>query len=163
MGAVFAESSTRWYGGEDRDEKEAILWSILNMSHYAVHKPANKTRCYNQSFGNGSVLSAIQHAIVAYGSPRWNTIMDGNSLKSEETLASKLTGDDREHLRLVAEVVVAAGPTPQLPKALATLGDRVPVQFNQATNSPPSRDRQEKIGKLGRHTFYAFKEGRTCD
>src|SRR5689334_16084285 len=31
VGAVFAESSTRWWGGEDAAEKEAIAWTILNM------------------------------------------------------------------------------------------------------------------------------------
>ncbi len=159
-GAVFAESSTRWYGGEDALEKEAIAWSILNMSHFATVRKG--THNYNRSFGDGTVLSAIRHAIVAYGSARWNLVMNTNLLKEAATL-ERLEPADRDHLRLVCAVTTAIGPAPQLPHALASLGDRIPVQFNQATNSPPSAQRQERIGKHGRHTFYAFIVGREAD
>jgi hypothetical protein len=63
----------------------------------------------------------------------------------------------------VCAVTTAIGAAPQLPHALASLGDRIPVQFNQASNSPPSAQRQEKIGKHGKHTFYAFIVGREAD
>ena len=153
-GAVFAESSTRWFGGEDAPDKEAIAWSILNMSHFATVRKG--THNYNRSFGDGTVLSAIRHAIVAYGSARWNLVMNGNQLKAEATL-ERLEPADVEHLRLTIEVVTAIGPAPRLPHALASLSARIPVQFNQATDSPPSAQRQEKIGRHGKHTFYAFK------
>lgn len=158
-GAVFAESSTRWYGGENHEEKEAIAWSILNMSHFATVKPEGATRGYNSAFGDGTVLSAIRKAIVAYEGPRWQLIMNGVLLKPKSAF-DKLDPADREHLRLVLVVTNAISPAPSLPHALATLQNRIPVQFNQANNAPPSRDRQEKIGRLGRHTFYAFKPGR---
>jgi len=64
-GAVFAESSTGWYGGENHDEKAAIAWAILNMTHYATLKPPGSRRGYNSAFGDGTVLSAIRRAIVA--------------------------------------------------------------------------------------------------
>lgn len=161
-GAVFAESSTRWYGGENHEEKEAIAWSILHMSHFATVKPAGARRGYNSAFGDGTVLSAIRKAIVAYEGPRWQLVMSGTALKPQASL-DKLKPDDREHLRLVLVVTNAIGAAPSLPHALATLGNRVPVQFNQANDAPPSKDRQEKIGRLGRHTFYAFKEGREAE
>ena len=159
-GAVFAESSTRWFGCEDALEKEAIAWAILNMSHYATVKKG--THNYNKAFGDGTVLAAIRKAIVAYESPRWNVVMSGNLLKPESAL-ERLEPADRDHLRLVCEITTAIGAAPQLPHALASLGDRIPVQFNQAANSPPSKERQEKIGKHGKHTFYAFKIGREAD
>lgn len=161
-GAVFAESSTRWYGGEDHGEKEAIAWAILNMSHYATVKPAGRQRGYNSAFGDGTVLSAIRKAIVAYGAPRWNLVMNGTTLKPAASL-DRLDPADREHLVLCLVVTNAISPSPTLPRSLATLGDRIPVQFNQANDSPPSRDRQERIGRLGRHTFYAFKQGREAE
>lgn len=159
-GAVFAESSTRWFGGENALEKEAIAWSILNMSHFAT--VTKGTHNYNRAFGDGTVLSAIRKAIVAYGGGRWNLVMNGNQLKAEATL-ERLEPADVEHLRLTIEVVTAIGPAPRLPHALASLSDRIPVQFNQATDSPPSAQRQEKIGRHGKHTFYAFKAGREAE
>lgn len=161
-GAVFAESSTRYYGGEDHGEKEAIAWAILNMSHYATVKPAGRTRGYNSAFGDGTVLSAIRKAIVAYEMPRWSLVMNGVTLKPGATL-TRLDPADREHLVLVLAVINVISSAPPLPHALATLGNRIPVQFNQAKDSPPSKDRQERIGKLGRHTFYSFKAGREAE
>lgn len=161
-GAVFAESSTRWFGGEDHDEKEAIAWAILHMSHFATLKPEGRSRGYNAAFGDGTVLSAIRKAIVAYQGPRWNLVMDGTALKPVGNL-DRLEPADRDHLELVLVVTKAIGPAPILPHGVASLGNRVPVQFNQATDSPPSKDRQERIGKLGRHTFYAFKSGREAE
>lgn len=161
-GAVFAESSTRWYGGEHHDEKEAIAWAILNMSHYATVKPHGRSRGYNSAFGDGTVLSAIRKAIVAYEGPRWDLVMNATALKPVSDL-NRLEPADHEHLALCLAVTNAISPAPALPRALVTLGDRIPVQFNQANDSPPSRDRQEKIGRLGRHTFYAFKPGREAE
>lgn len=161
-GAVFAESSTRWAGGENHDEKEAVAWSILNMSHFATVKPPGARRGYNAAFGDGTVLSAIRKAIVAYEGPRWQLVMNGVTLKPRSSL-DRLQPADREHLRLVLIVTNAIGPAPTLPRAVASLGNRIPVQFNQANDAPPSRDRQEKIGRLGRHTFYAFKENREAE
>lgn len=161
-GAVFAESSTRWYGGEHHEEKEAIAWAILNMSHYATVKPPNARRGYNSAFGDGTVLAAIRRAIVAYEGARWQLVMNGVTLKQRAHL-ERLQPADREHLRLVLVVTGAMSPAPALPHALASLGNRIPVQFNQANDAPPSPDRQEKIGRLGRHTFYAFKPGREAE
>lgn len=160
-GAVFAESSTRWFGGEDHDEKEAIAWAILHMSHFATLKPEGRSRGYNAAFGDGTVLSAIKKAIVAYEGPRWDLIMSGTALKPDSSL-ERLDPADREHLQLVVTVVAAIGPAPVLPHRLVTLENRIPLQFNQANNSPPS-PRTEKIGKLGKHTFYAFKAGREAE
>ncbi len=161
-GAVFAESSTRWFGGEDHDEKEAIAWSILNMSHYATVKPTGAKKGYNSAFGDGTVLAAIRKAIVAYEGPRWKLIMNGLFLKPAPTL-DKLDPADREHLALTLVVTNLIGAMPQLPGQVASLGNRIPVQFNQANDSPPNKDRQERIGKLGRHTFYSFKPGREAE
>ena len=161
-GAVFAESSTRWYGGEDHGEKEAIAWAILNMSHFATVKPPGRQRGYNSAFGDGTVLSAIRKAIVAFGGPRWNLVMNDTALKPATGLA-RLDPADHEHLALCLVVTNAIGPAPALPRTLASLANRIPVQFNQANDSPPSKDRQERIGRLGRHTFYAFKNGREAE
>jgi len=159
-GAVFAESSTRWFGGENALEKEAIAWSILNMSHFAT--VTKGTHNYNRAFGDGTVLSAIRKAIVAYGGGRWDLVMNTNQLKPAATL-ERLDPADLDHLQLTVDVVNAIGAAPRLPHALASLEDRIPVQFNQASNSPPSAQRQEKIGRHGKHTFYAFKPGREAD
>ncbi|MEZ4296782.1 MAG: hypothetical protein R3B70_17580 [Polyangiaceae bacterium] len=161
-GAVFAESSTRAFGGESHEEKEAIAWAILNMSHYATVKPERARRGYNTNFGDGTVLGAIRSSILAYESPRWRVVMNGLTLKPQREL-SRLVPGDHEHLRLVLLVTNAIGPAPILPGALATLGNRIPVQFNQANDSPPNPARQEKIGRLARHTFYAFKVGREAE
>lgn len=160
-GAVFAESSTRYFGGENHEEKEAIAWAILHMSHYALVKPTGARRGYNSSFGDGTVLSAIKKAIVAYEGPRWDLIMSGTSLKPDSSL-ERLDPADREHLQLVVTVIASIGPAPVLPHPLVTLENRIPLQFNQANNAPPS-PRTEKIGKLGKHTFYAFKVGREAE
>jgi hypothetical protein len=88
--------------------------------------------------------------------------MSGTTLKPASSL-DRLDPGDREHLALVLTVTNAISPAPALPHSLPTLGNRVPVQFNQANDSPPSRDRQERIGRLGRHTFYAFKDGREAE
>jgi hypothetical protein len=161
-GAVFAESSTRWYGGENHEEKEAIAWAILNMSHFATVRPDGARRGYNSAFGDGTVLAAIRRAIVAYEGGRWTLVMNGVSLKPRSNL-DRLDPADREHLRLVFVVTNAISPAARLPHALASLNNRIPVQFNQANDAPPSADRQEKIGRLGRHTFYAFKPGREAE
>jgi hypothetical protein len=64
-------------------------------------------------------------------------------------LQSVLTAD------LFAGVAGAAGVFPLLDE----LKGRIPVAFNKANNSPPSK-REEKIGRIGPTTFYGFKEGR---
>jgi hypothetical protein len=161
-GAVFAESASRGSGGESHEEKEAIAWTILNMSHYATVKPERARRGYNAAFGDGTVLGAIRKAIVAYEGRQWQLVMNGVTLKPRSNL-ERLVPGDREHLRLVLVVTNLIGPAPTLPRGLASLGNRMPVQFNQANDSPPSRDRQERIGRLGKHTFYAFKPGREAE
>lgn len=68
-----------------------------------------------------------------------------------------------DHLKRVAAVVTAIGTNPALPHVLARLQSRISVQFNRASRAPPSVDRQEKIGQLGRHAFYGFEYGRECE
>lgn len=160
--AVFAESSTRAFGGESHEEKEAIAWAILNMSHYATVKPARARRGYNGNFGDGTVLGAIRAAIDAYQGPRWRLVMNDLVLKPKADLL-RLQPGDLDHLRLVLVVTNGIGPAPMPPRALASLGNREPVQFNQARDQPPNPQRQEKIGRFARHTFYAFKPGREAE
>ena len=158
-GALFAESSTKFYGGgEDAGEKTAIAQAIINMAFYAGQSKMGGKKCYNESFGDGSVLSAIKRAIVAYGKDRWNLVMSGDKLKSKADLEKVLNKFDVEHLKGCVEAVNALSSA--VPISNGTFG-RIPLQFNQATDSPPS-PRTEKIGKAGAHTFYAFIVGREC-
>lgn len=161
VGALFAESSTRNYGGgENPAEKTAIAQAIINMAFYAAQRTMNGTRCYNDSFGDGTILGAIRRAIVAYGQTRWNLVMSANQLKSKAELERVLTPDDVEHLRGCVVAVNQIGNA-AAPLSNNVFGRRIPLQFNQAANSPPS-PRTERIGREGAHTFYAFKIGREC-
>lgn len=159
VGALFAESSTKFYGGgENPAEKTAIAQAIVNMAFYAGQSKMSGKKCYNSSYGDGTILSAVKRAIVAYGKDRWNLVMASDKLKSKADLEKVLNSFDVEHLKGCVEAVNALSSS--VPITNGSFG-RIPLQFNQAKDSPPST-RTEKIGKEGAHTFYAFIDGREC-
>jgi hypothetical protein len=162
VGVIYVESSARYSGGEDADEKEAIGWTFVNIAYYAKHKPEGKKHCYNLDMGNGTLLSAIAKKSRAHSSSAWNEIMNGSRLKPLTALQA-LAPSDKAHLELCVDAADAIGAHAQGPHALSTLAGRVPVEFNKAHDSPANRKRGEKIGRLRSHTFYAFKPGRECD
>ncbi len=160
-GAIFAESSTKHYGGEHADEKTCIGMCVVNLAFYARQRKPNGGRCYNNSYGSGTILSAITTAFVAYNGAMWNKAMAGNALKSKAQLERDLNADEAEHLRLSIEAanginILAA------PLAYSGFANKRPLQFNQAADRPPS-PRTERIGRAGAHTFYGFKQGRECE
>lgn len=87
-------------------------------------------------------------------------IMNGDRLKPRAELEAALTPPDVDHLKRTVDSVNRVYPS-NPPVTYAELG-REPLQFNQATDSPPNPQRQEKIGRYVSHTFYAFKRGREC-
>ena len=132
VGAIFAESSSEhWGGGENADEKQAIGSTIVNATYYAKTKQVAGKKCYNDTFGNGTILSAIQKIVLAYNGNQWIKVMNGNRLKSAAELA-KLVPDDAQHLELSIEAANAIGAL-QGPRSVGTLlGSKVPVGFNKA-------------------------------
>jgi hypothetical protein len=159
-GVIFAESASKFYGGgENAGEKEAIGKTFVNAAHYAATTEQDGKKCWNSSFGDGTILAAIQKLALAYNTATWNRVMNGSSLKPAAELA-KLQPDDAEHLRLSVEAANTLSPLIG-PKAVNALAMKNPVAFNRAGDSPPSA-RMEKIGHLGAHTFYGFKQGREC-
>lgn len=153
VGMVFAEAS-----GAVADEIEAIVSCLVNCAHYATYQEAQK-KCYNDSFGDGTILSAIKKCSLAYGSAQWKRVMDGDALKTKADLEASLIPSEVSKLKACCAGVatVCAGSVPYSDPA----SKRNLVQFNQAADSPPSK-RQEKVAKYGVHTFYAFKKGREC-
>jgi hypothetical protein len=175
VGVIYAESGSKAYSGEENaDEKLAIGWTFVNRAYYAQFKPVDgKHKCYNESFGDGTLVSAVKTGSAAYNpvdkdnkkvdNAPWYDIMNGNRLKSLEDLAKSLEEPAKlEHFKLSVEAANKIDPYVKKPRALPKLGERIPVAFNQATNQPPSPQRMERIGKLGVHTFYGFKPGREC-
>ena len=160
-GAIFAESSTKHVGGENAGEKICIGMAVVNMAYYARLRKPGGGRCYNNSFGSGTILSAIITGFVAYGGAMWNKIMSGDQLRPKAALERALNADEVEHLRLSVEALDSIN-TGGAPLSYAGLGGARPLQFNQAENSPPS-PRTESIGRAGSHTFYGFKRGRECE
>lgn len=159
VGAVFAESTTKFTGGENAEEKICIGMSIVNMAYYGKQKNISGKKCYNSSYGDGTILSAIKKGVVAYGGAMWNKVMSSDKLKDKETLASTLNKFEIEHLENTVKAVEQIDPA-QSPLTYALL-NRTPLQFNRANDSPPG-DRLEKIGRYGSHSFYGFKSGREC-
>ena len=160
VGAIFAESSTKFSGGgEDAGEKTAIVQAIINLAYYAGQSKMNGKKCYNSSFGDGTILGAVKKSIHAYGQTRWNLVMVNDTLKTKKILEKVLDQFDVAHLKNCAETV-NLWSSATAPVSNDTLGG-IPLQFNQAANSPPS-PRMKKIGKAGAHTFYAFIAGREC-
>lgn len=153
VGLAYAESS-----GTNPSEIAAIIGCLVNVAYYAAYKEPSK-KCYNDAFGDGTILSAIKKSSLAYESAQWRRIMSGDVLLSKAKLEQTLIPSEVSKLKACCEAVadVSAGTTPY-PDAAS---GRFLVQFNQATNSPPST-RQEKVAKYGVHTFYAFKTGREC-
>jgi len=86
--------------------------------------------------------------------------MNGDRLKSKAELEATLTPPDVDHLKRTVDAVNRIYPA-DAPVAYDDLS-REPLQFNQAANSPPNPQRQEKIGRYASHTFYAFKKGSEC-
>ena len=160
VGAIFAESSTKFSGGgEDAGEKTAIVQAIINLSYYAGQSKMNGKKCYNSSFGDGTILGAVKKSIHAYGQTRWNLVMVNDKLKTKAILEKVLDQFDVAHLKNCVETVNKHSSA-AAPVSNDTFG-RNPLQFNQAKNAPPS-PRTEKVGKVGAHTFYAFITGREC-
>lgn len=153
VGMVFAEAS-----GPFADEIEAIVSCMVNCANYASYKEPGK-KCYNDSFGDGTILSAIKKCSRAYGSGQWTRVMVGDLLKAKTDLEGSLIPSEVSKLKACCEGVatVSAGSVPYSDPA----SKRCLIQFNQAADSPPS-NRQEKVAKYGAHTFYAFKKGREC-
>lgn len=155
VGLVYAEASST--PGDD-DEKRGIAAAILNMAHYATYTEPKK-KCYNTSFGDGTVLSAIKKGSMAYNSPQWNKVMAGDALKAKADLENSLIPTEVRKLKACVESVAAVADG--VPPIADTKSSRNLLQFNQADNSPPS-PRQERVAKYGIHTFYAFIKGREC-
>lgn len=153
VGMVFAEAS-----GPIADEIEAIVSCLVNCAHYATYQESAK-KCYNDSFGDGTILAAIKKCSLAYGSAQWKRVMNGDVLKAKTDLEGSLIPSEVSKLKACCDGVamVSAGSVPYSDSA----SKRNLIQFNQATDSPPSK-RQEKVAKYGAHTFYAFKKGREC-
>lgn len=152
---VYCESRSKHIGGEDADEKDAIAACFVNRVYYGGLSKRNGI-----DFGT-TLLSAIKVGSVAYGKPTWNKVMTSDdAMKSVAELEKSLTDpSDREHFRLSCEAAARyAGKI--APIAMKTLENRAPAAFNQAANSPPGKDRLEKIGRLAAHTFYGFVKGR---
>ncbi len=164
VAVLYAESSSRSWGGcENADEKEAIGWTFVNIAHFASHIPEGKKRCYNSDMGVGTLLSAIKSKSLAYNSALWKQIMDGDALKPLAALSKTLQPSQQAHLELCVDAAVAIGSHPEGPHPLTTLGDRAPIEFNKARNSPGNPRRLERIGGLGAHSFYGFIAGRECE
>ncbi len=158
---IFAESGTAAFGGANEDEKYCIGLAVRNMAHYAKYTGGAR-KCYNQHFGDGTVLSAIKSTIQAYKTKMWLMIMSADALKDKAALEAALSDAYVAHLRGAVEAAEKAAKVPLLPaKGPVGVKSRPPLQFNKAANSPPS-PRMELLGKLGSHSFYGFKAGREC-
>ena len=119
-----------------------------------------RDRCYNDSFGSGTIQSAVRNGFQAYGGARWNEVMKADdTMKTRAVLESTLDQAKLDHLRLSIESANAITSAPPINNA--TLGG-APVAFNQASNSPPSA-RMERAAAAGAHTFYKFKSNRECE
>lgn len=161
VGVVFAESTTKNTGTPSADEMVAIARTVVNQAYYAkMAPPPGKRKCWNTSFGDGTLLSAIKNGVVAYGKDRWNMVMSGDRLKSEAAIGA-LKPDDKAHFEAVVAAVGALVLTPA-PLNDAKLGG-IPVGFNQAIDSPPNKSRQKKLGRFAQHSFYGFLAGRECE
>jgi hypothetical protein len=158
VGMIFAESSTS--GGAD--EKRCIGLCAMNMAYYAtLTPPEGKKRCYNDTFGDGTVLGALKKGFPqSYKSARWNVVMDGDKLKTEAKIKAILQAADMAHFKAV--LTAAADAAKVTAPAQDPTSKKTPVQFNQARDSPPSK-RQEKIATYKPHTFYGFKAGQECE
>ena len=156
VGMLFAESSSGSAASDD--EKRCIAECVVNMAFYATYAVQNK-KCYNSSFGDGKILSAIKMGSLAYAGPQWNRVMNGNVLLSKAELEKKLVPSEVDKLKMCVSAVQG---TVNLVTPVTDVGsNRVLIQFNGAENAPPS-PRQEKAARYSGHSFYAFKSGREC-
>ncbi len=166
VGAVYAESSSQGTGGELPDEKIAIVETFLYEQWAAC------TSRWNRSFGNGTISDAImtQSMAAKRNDPQWNAVMAGNSDSSDlrpwATVNQTLQYvPSRLHFQLSVLAVdtfnggLSGGPegADSLPVMPELTG--IPIGFNKAFNSPPSK-REKKIGRIGKTTFYGFIPGR---
>lgn len=157
VGTIFAEATTGSNASDD--EKRAIGLCVVNMAYYARMTTQNGKKCFNTSFGDGTVRQAIVNSVRGYNSARWKLIMNGDALKSKAALEKDLNSLETAVLKSVVAIAASVMQSP-LP-APGPGSKRIPLQFNQAPNSPPS-DREEKIFNLASHTFYGFIDGREC-
>jgi hypothetical protein len=86
--------------------------------------------------------------------------MDGDKLKTEAKITAILQAADMTHFK--ACLTAAADAAKATAPAADPTSKKIPVQFNQAADGPPS-GREEKIATYKPHTFYGFKAGRECD
>ena len=156
VGMLFAESSSGPAASDD--EKRCIAECVVNMAFYATYAVQNKT-CYNSSFGDGKILSAIKLGSLAYGGAQWNRVMNGNILWSKAELEKRLVPSEVDKLKMCVSAV--QGTINLVTPVKDSGSNRVLIQFNGAENAPPS-PRQEKAARYSGHSFYAFKSGREC-
>jgi RHS repeat-associated protein len=159
VATIFAESSTASYGGENFDEKEAIAVTIMNQAFYAVLPPGKKHN-YNKSFGDGTILSAIQHGCASYDGRLWDLVASPNDLLPQSQLNSNLKLGYRTHFNLRVDVAnLLLGY--HAPLTIKLLNNRAPIGFHSGKliGVIPDPDRDDIIGKIGRHQFYGFHKG----
>ncbi|MBL0009906.1 MAG: hypothetical protein IPP22_00565 [Nitrosomonas sp.] len=72
VGLAFAEAS-----GTDASEIAAIVGCLVNVAYYARYKEPPR-KCFNDSFGDGTILSAIKRSSIAYESAQWKRVMSGD-------------------------------------------------------------------------------------
>lgn len=157
VGAIFSEATTGANASDD--EKRAIGQCVLNMAYYARMTTQNGKKCFNTTFGDGTIIKAIKTSVKGYDTPRWRLVMNGDVLKTKAALEKDLDALETAVLKNV--VSIAAAVMKEALPAAGPSSTRVPLQFNQAANDPPSK-REEKIFNLGSHTFYGFIAGREC-
>lgn len=160
VGLVWAEAEMH---PENFGEKSAIAATVLNRAYYAGLSKWNKT-----SFGDGTIVGAIRTpgAFVAYipnvaTTSQWSKVMaSGDRLRPFSELDKTLSNlADRIHFNDSVDAANLAGTSVQETiVGFGKLSGHVPVTFNMASNSPPSK-RMRKIGREGQ-TFYEFVPGR---
>jgi hypothetical protein len=162
VGLIYAESATLEVGGgENFGEKVAIGQTAWNRTAYATIHPSPP--CFNGSFGNGSLWSAVTAPgqFASYQSPRWNDVMTGDDLKPLPALDASLRGFSRrfhfnQSVDAVLDVVQGLGVVPEL-------SDGKPVAFWRADlGTDPKNPRYEFRGTLGAHHFFVFAPGQEC-
>jgi len=157
-GLMFAESTSSGFSKEDLErEKLMIGFCALNRCYYAPLSPENKI-----SFGDGTLLKAMP-GFKAYKKAQWQRVMDENDMmKQKSDLVSLKPSEKRKLIDCIAAVDRSHELTIVIPYGLPLASDtgqrRYPVSMNQAIDDPPSY-RQERIGRICKHTFYAFKPG----
>src|SRR5262249_19644838 len=140
VGVIYAESGTKAFSGEENpDEKLAIGWTFVNRAYYAKFKgPDGNKKCYNDDFGDGTVLSAIKKGSAAYNpvdkngnkvdNAPWHDVMNGNRMKSLDELVESLKEPGKlEHFKQSVEAAHKIDPYTNKPKGLPKLNNPIPI------------------------------------